>query len=68
MKNKVFLIVLTAAIFGFLLQGCQSQKENEEAIQREKLKKWGEDFTPEKIWKAKESHKNHFGNNKGNMS
>jgi hypothetical protein len=53
MKRKVFLILLAAAIFGFLLQGCQSQKEKEEAIQKEKMKKWGEDFTPEKYMEGK---------------
>jgi len=53
MKRKALLILFVIAIFGIFQQGCQSEKEKEEAEQKEKMKKWGKDFTPEKYIEGK---------------
>lgn len=53
MKIRLFLIVMAIAILALFQQGCQSDKEQEEALQREKMKKWGKDFTPEKYMEGK---------------
>lgn len=39
--------------FTILIQGCQSRQEKEETAQKEKMKKWGKDFTPEKYMEGK---------------
>ena len=54
MKKIAFLILLIMAVFGLAFQGCQSEQEKEEVKQREKLKKWGKDFTPEKYRESQE--------------
>lgn len=53
MKKLITCAILMSSMFIIFIQGCQSQQEKEEAIQREKLKKWGKDFTPEKYMEGK---------------
>jgi len=54
MKKLIMCAILMFSMFVVFIQGCQSQQEKEEAIQREKLKKWGKDFTPEKYREKQE--------------
>jgi preprotein translocase subunit SecG len=53
MKRLTIFTILLFAVMTLFMQGCQSQQENEEAAQREKMKKWGKDFTPDKYMEGK---------------
>ena len=53
MKKIIISAILMSSIFVIYIQGCKSQQAKEEAIQKEKLKKWGKDFTPEKYMEGK---------------
>lgn len=63
MKKFTILTLLIFAVSSLLLQGCQSQNEQEEAAQREKLRKWGKDFTPEKYRESQEKPKKPYWRN-----
>jgi outer membrane lipoprotein-sorting protein len=63
MKKLTMLMVLAVVVFSFFAQGCQSQQEKEEAAAREKMKKWGKDFTPDKYMEGKGKPKKPYWEN-----
>ena len=53
MRKLTMMMAVTVVVLSFLAQGCQSEKEKEEATAREKMKNWGKDFTPDKYMEGK---------------
>jgi hypothetical protein len=53
MKKLAIFTILMLSAFTIFIQGCQSQQEKEEAAQKEKMKKWGKNFTPDKYMEGK---------------